>query len=383
MTINYYARVENPFGEHIKTFRTYIDPTDGGGAGLDYILNVGKPSSCLLTLPITEDLEIFQVDTRILPLRSIHGRAPYNDNSACYFVRKHTITDSWFRVSAKHAMDLIDRRAVAYEGGSAFADKPADFAGDMIKEYLRQNIGDQIDASREGDQTNADLVTPGYLTIEADKGDGQSNPKTSERGSLLGVIDKIADNSTQQDTYMSFGMIYGGDKTFTFITKEGQWGADKREGTRGQVILDPEKGNLGNWKLEIDRSDEVTVAIAGGRGQNETRIIQVAIDTARMNASPFNRIERYFDAPSADTEAAVLAAAEAALASRAPKVTFEADYIETNTTTRGIHFDLGDLVTCRVRVGRVVYQFDVRLDTIYVSVRSSGQRSRIQLSNNL
>lgn len=383
MTIKYFARIEDPFGQHIRTYRDFTDPSDGGGAGLDYILNVGKPSSCLLTLPITEDPNIFRTDTRILPMRSIHGRTPYNDNSSCYFVRKHVITEDWFRLSAKHAVDLIDRRAVTYPGGSAFADKPADFAGDMIKEYLRQNIGNQIDPSREGDQTNADLVTPGYFVIESDKADGEVNPKTSERGSLLGVIQKIADNSTQGGTYMSFGVLYGQDKKFNFITKSGYWGSDKRQGTKGQVILDPDKGNLGSWKLEIDRTDEVTVAVAGGRGQNDERIIQVAVDTERMKASPFNRIERYFDAPSADTEAAVLAAAEAALAANAPKVTFEADFIETNTATRGIHFDLGDLVTCRVRVGRITYQFDVRLDTIYVSVRNVGQRSRIQLSNNL
>lgn len=382
MTIEYQARLEDTIGRHLYTFENFVDPTDGGGAGLDYVLNVGKPAALLLTVPGSTNPDLFQIDNRILPMRSIHGRNFYNDNQSCYLIRKRYFTDSWMRITAYHANELLDRRGVLYNTGSAFANKAAAVAGNQIKAYVRENIGASISAAdRDGVETLADLVTAGYLTIEANKGDGVSNVKTSDRGSLLGVIQDIADNSTQDGTYMSFSMLYGSDKTFFFVTRAGQWGQDKRAGMPSQVILSPERGNLENWSYEEDYSNEVTFAVAGGRGQNDERIIQTAFDSTRASISPFNRRERYFDAPGADATADVLVAAKAALRAGKPKISFTGDLIETPDATRGIHFDLGDIVTARVTVIRRPIQFDCRLDTIYVSIRGGSQKSRVDLTS--
>lgn len=382
MSIRYQARLEDSFGHHLRTFTNFVDPTDGGGAGLDYILNVGSDSSCLLTVPAYVSVDLFLEDYRILPMRSIHGGPFYNDNQSCFFVRKQTLTRDWSRFSARHANELIDRRAVAYASNSTYSKKTAAAAGNQIKAYLRENMGASVNTTdRDGDDTGADLVTPGYLRIETDKGDGASVSKTTDRGSLLGVVQDIANDSTNAGTYIGFGILYEADKTFSFVTRSGQWGSDKRAGQPGQVILSPERGNMGEWRLEADYTNEVTVAIAGGRGQNDERIIVSEIDSTRLKKSPFNRRERYYDATNADTTALVQAVARARLREGEPKITLTCDLVETPGTTRGVHFDLGDLVTASVKVRDQRLQFDFRLDTIYVSVRNGQQNSRVVLTS--
>ncbi len=373
--------MEDPFGNHIKTFSNFVDPTDGGGAGLDYVLNVGKASSFLITVPPTEDLDIFQKDCRFRPYRSIHGRSSYNDNEACYLLRRKTITDSWYRFSGMHINGLLGRRIIAYDSDTAFAQK-TDNVGDLIKQFARENLGASIDASRDTAATSANWVTPGYLTIEPDKGDGTSITRQTARGDMLGVMQDIADDSTTGGTYMSFGIIGGlNGAAFNLVTRAGQWGIDKRAGQPNQVILSPERGNIENWKIEIDYSEEATVIIAGGYGASNTRIIQTALDTTRINESPFGHNEKFVDAPNSPSAAAVLSYAQSALRQYEHKITFEADLIETASATRGIHFDLGDIVTARVKVQGQSMQFDCRLDTIYVSVHAGEQRTRVQLTS--
>lgn len=383
MTIEYQARVEDIFGNHVKTFRNFIEPSDGGGAGLDYVLNVGKPAALLLTLPITEDPNLIPIDARVIPQRAVHGRAYATDNDSCYLVRKKVLTADWYRFTAYHANELLDRRSIAYMTGSSFALKTG-LAGDVIKEFARENIGNSINGlQRDTAQAETDLVGQGLLAIENDLGDGATITKASDRGSLLRNMQGVADSSITNGTYMSFGMIYNNDKTWNLVTKAMQWGSDRRSGVPGAVVLSPQRGNLGSWRLTLDYSNEVTVAIAGGRGQNDEKIIAVAVDTARVGISPFGVRERFYDAPGADTQAAVQAVADEYLRQGEPKITFEADLIEGPKATRGVDYDLGDMITTRVVVKGRPFEFDCRLDTIYVSVRHGEQRSRVQLVNPL
>ncbi len=379
MTIDFQARLEDPLGNHLHTFSNFVDPPDGGGAGLDYVLNVGKPGALLLTVPSTIDLDLFQYDGRICPYRSIHGRGFANDNQACYFIRKRYITSDWYRITAYHANSLLERRIVAYDAGSAFADKGPQAAGDMIRAYVDENMGPSIAGSRDW-ITGADIVSSGLLVIEANKGDGASVSKSTSRGKMLDSMNQIADDSTTAGTYLAFNIIYGSDKIFYLITKQDQWGIDRRAGSAGQLILSPQRGNVGKWVIEEDRSDEVTVAIAGGRGQNDNRFVGTASDT-RDNVSPFRYIERYFDAPNTQTQASVDAVASAFLRAYAPKVTFQSELVETPSATRGIHFDLGDIITAEAIVQRQPLRFDCRLDIIYMSVSNGHQHTRVILTS--
>ena len=381
MAILYQARLEDPLGNHLATFENFVDPTDGGGAGLDYILNVGKPSVLLLTVPSTTDLDLFHYDGRITPYRSIHGRGFYNDNAACYLIRKRRLTDRWFRFTAYHANSLFDRRVVAYDSGTTFANKTAVAAGNQIKAFARENLGSSVDASRD-QVTGADLVTPGYLVIDANNGDGASVAKYTSRGRMNASMNDIADDSTTGGTYLGFNILYGTDKKFYLTTRPNQWGLDKRAGNADQVIFSAQRGNIANWYIDEDRSEEVTVSIAGGRGQNDERVIATAVDL-RDNISPFRYMERYFDAPSADDAASVQAVANANLRQYQPKITFQADLVEAPNATRGIHYDWGDIVTAEAFVQGQSFRYDCRIDLIYVSVRKGSQRSRVSLESPL
>lgn len=378
MSIEYSCIFEDPQGNKIDTFSNFVDPPDGGGASLDYVLNVGKESAFLITLPAKfTDLSLFQVDCRFRPMRSIHGRKPYNDNQACYLLRKKALTNSWYRFSGRHVNGILARRIIAYNSGSSFTLK-TDNVGDLIKQFARENIGSSITADRDISDSSADLVTSGYLTIDPDSGDGVSITRETARGNMIGVLQDIADDSTQSGIYMSFGVVGGVGKTpFNLITRHDAWGSDLSE----TLVLSPDKGNIENWKIEIDHSEEATVIIAAGNGQGDERIIQVATDVARIGSSPFGHIEQMIDAPNCDTAAKVLSYAQSALRQYEPRISFEADLIETPRSTRGIDYDLGDIVTARVRIQDSVLEFQCRIDTIYVSVRRGEQRSRVQLTS--
>ena len=60
-----------------------------------------------------------------------------------------------------------------------------------------------------------------------------------------------------------------------------------------------------------------------------------------------------------------------------PSITFTGDLIETPALTRGIQFDLGDMLTAEDP--QTNQQYDVRLDVITESMDSSGRKSQIKL----
>ena len=92
--------------------------------------------------------------------------------------------------------------------------------------------------------------------------------------------------------------------------------------------------------------------------------------------SPFARIERFVDMSNVDTDSALADEADAALEAARPTIVFTGDLIETPATTRGVQFDLGDIVTAEDP--RTRQQFDVRLDVIHETI-GGGQR-RVQVA---
>ena len=165
------------------------------------------------------------------------------------------------------------------------------------------------------------------------------------------------------------------ESTLELRTYAGQRGVDHRVGTSQPVILSRERGNLSNAVLTIDRSQEATVVIAGGKGQEDQRVIAVASDATRMADSPFNVIETFVENSNTDDPATLTATAQAKLRASAPQITLVADVMETAGATRGIHYDLGDLVTVAHR-GK---QYDARLDVIGVTLGPEGAQEKLQI----
>jgi hypothetical protein len=152
-------------------------------------------------------------------------------------------------------------------------------------------------------------------------------------------------------------------------------GVDHTASSGDPIILSPEMGSLANCRLVIDRSQEVTFAVAGGSGEQSKRLIRTAFDATRIVESPFNRIEAFGDYANVSDGAALQDIADAMVRAGRPLIEFTADVVETDGATRGIHYDLGDMVTASFRG----VQYDCRLDVVEVAAGGGGQFSRAKL----
>lgn len=362
------CRIADPFGEHKIEVANY--------SKLHYVLNCspGAVGVLELDLPATFDTSLLRRDGRIGVWNSIAGRPPSLDNGAIYLMETFEYTRHVTKVRAYHATGLMDRRIVAYDAGTTYSSKSAAAADNQIKSFASQQMGSGIvGADRDGVETQADISA--YLSIQANLGLGAAVAKAAARRRLIEVARELAEASTTAGTYLTFEIHAPTESTLELRTYATQRGGDRRAGTASPVILSESRGNLENATLLVDYHDECTFAIAGGSGEKSERLIATTMDATRAATSPFGRIERFFDMSNVDDLTQLQDDADAGVRSGRPVVLFTGDLVETPATTRGIHFDLGDMLTAE-HVGQ---QFDVRLDMLHITIDAGGRRTQCGL----
>lgn len=374
MSTQYAAHIWSPDGSRkLAVVTNFADAPDAGGAALDYALNVGQVGALSLTLPATFDDTLLPLDARIGVWRSINGRAPQLDGQAVYLVRGWVYTDTSVTAIALHANHLWRRRIVAYDAGSSYTSKAAAPAGNLIKTYTAEQMLSGVTADRDLSSAGVDISA--YLTRQADIGDGASLVTQVTRKHLFDVVRELCDASTAAGSYLTAEIVAPSPGTLQARTYAGQRGRDHRAGSGQPIVLSPETGTLERCRLTIDRQDEVTAVICGGQGEQASRLIRTAVDTVRAAESPLNWIELFGDYSGISDGDALQDVADALLRAGRPRITLEADLIETDRMTRGLQYDLGDLVTASFR-GRT---FDARLDVVGVTLSGGKQQSRVQL----
>lgn len=375
MTTTYEARICDPFGNLLKSVANFVDSPAGGGSALGYTLNVGNVGALRLTLPATFDDSLLLLDGRIGVWRSINGRTPVLDGETVFFIRTWEYTDDATTITAYSANHLRTRRIIDYFAGSSYSSKttPAR-AGDLIKTFVSENmLAGIVGADRQGAETQADISA--YLSNQANLADGELLAMQCAWRNLDDVIRELSDASTYAGTYMVSDIVAVSEQLLQLRTYATVRGVDHRASSAAPVILSPESGSLANCRLVIDRSEEVTFAIAAGQGEQEQRLVATALDTARMGESPFNRIEQFGDYSNISDAGALQDVADAMVRAGQPRIEFTADVVETDGATRGIHYDLGDMVTAGFRRA----QYDCRLDVIEVAVGGGAQISRAKI----
>lgn len=368
------VRIADSFGVHLAEVATYGTPNDEGQAtaALDYVLNCtpGGIGVLEMTLPLSFDTSLLLEDGRMSVWRSINGSPPYHDNGAIYLIRYIDYGPTSTFVRGYHATSLLDRRIIAYAAGSSYTSKGPDFADDLIKEYTNQNmLGGIVSADRDGVETYADVSA--YLSKQADLGLGATLSKSAARRRLLDVAIDLATASNTAGTYLTFEIIAPTESTLELRTYATVRGTDRRAGTGNEVILSRQRGNLTNDHLVIDYTESASFIIAGGQGEETNRIIGTVIDTTRAAASAFGRVERFRDAANVSTQAAVDDEADSQLRMSRPVILVTGELVETPALTRGIDYDLGDMVTAEhPQSGQ---QYDFRIDVIHERITAEGR----------
>jgi len=366
-------RFGDPFGVPLVECATYGTP---GGAGtatvpLDVTLNCSPGAIGVLetTLPNSFNTQFLIEDGRIGVWRSINGAPPYLDNGAIYQIRYLDYGPTSIFVRAYHATNLLDRRIIAYAAGSTYTTKTAAAADNQIKTFVNENmLAGIVGADRDGVETYADVSA--YLTKQVNLGLGASIAKSAARRNLLDVCTDLAQASTTAGVYLTFEVFAPTESTLELRTYATQRGIDRRVGTASPVVLSEARGNLIDAHLVIDYTEAANFIVAGGQGEEADRLIGTAFDATRASASPFGRIEKFRDATNVASQAAVDDEADSGLRASRPLILFTGELVETPALTRGIDFDLGDIVTAE----KNSLQFDVRLDLIRERIDESGRR---------
>lgn len=359
-------RLADSFGQHLIEIANY--------ASYDYVLNCapGGIGVLELELPTSFNTTLLKEDGRIGAWRSIDGRPPYLDNGAIYFIRHIDYGPTSIKVRAYHATSLLDRRIIAYDAGTTYTSKAATFADNLIKTFVNENmLAGIVGADRDGVETYADVSA--YLTKQANLSLGASIAKAATRRRLLDVAVDLANASTTAGTYLTFEIIAPTESTLELRTYTTQRGVDRRASTANPVILSTLRGNLENAHLVTDYTEAASFVIAGGQGEESLRLIGTAFDSVRAGVSPFGRIERFRDASNVSVQASIDDEADSQLRGARPVIYFSGDLIETPGLTRGIDFDLGDMVTAEHP--QSAQQYDVRIDMIRETGSSGGRKA--------
>lgn len=377
MTIDYEIRLADSFGQHLQTFKNF---GNNESTALDYVINVGKPGALNLVFPrgvVNESL--FKVDGRIGVWRSIHGRPASLDGESVYLIRKWSTSRDYFRVTAYHANSLLKRRFVLYDKSTIYSDKSAGTPGDdLIKEIWSENFGPGIVPSDRDGTTGCDTRTDisDVVSQEIDLSEGVASYIQAGRRQVDSVVEEICNNASSLDSYITAEIVSVGTD-LQLKTYVSQRGVDRRFGTSGQVIFSEDTGTLEDVELVIDRSEEVTVVCAAGAGDDDLRVTAVACDTDRIGDSAFNRIEMVIEESNIDDTDQLQSLAEAELQKHRPVILLTGTIAETGRYIRGMHYDVGDLVT-------VVFdgqKYDCRIDMCRVYIGHLSQKEQLLLRN--
>jgi hypothetical protein len=234
-------------------------------------------------------------------------------------------------VTCPGLMSLLSWRIVAYYAGTADKSKfTSDPAETVMNTLVKYNA--TADATVVNGRLRAGAITG--LTVETNGAAGTTVDWFCEYDNLLETLQKLA-------------LIAGGDfdvvKTsatawqWRFYT--GQLGTDRT----ASVFFGLERGNMANPTWRDIRTDEKTVCIVGGQGEESSRT--TAIRTGTNYHVDNNNIEMFQNATDVDTTAGLNSRGDAALDERQAQQQFEFDVIQTPASQYGTHYTLGDLIT--------------------------------------
>jgi hypothetical protein len=315
-------------------------------------------------------------DNRIQLMRRVGAGTFYVYTDTQWFIRdaRKVLTGDGKRITVIKALcanNLLTRRIVAYDSGSAQADK-SDQADDLIKAVVRENLGSLA--------TDPLRSISSYLTVQADSGSAPTISKAFSRRNLLDIFREVALSSYKNGTYLAYDIVVNSPTVLDFRTYIGQRGIDHRwPASNNALLFGPEHGNLTNIVRGYDHTQEVTYAYSGGQGIGTARVIGAASDTIRIAQSPFGRIEKFTDSRMTIDPTILADEADFLVKSGIPINSFIATIVDTPATTYGLHYNFGDYITA-VFEGESI---DARIDMVRVTFRDGKEVINAQIKGNI
>jgi hypothetical protein len=424
MAINYEVRLYTPDGQFVASITDLID---SDGSGLEYVLRsdggIGALKFTVPTGTLDKYLNWQNVDYKIGVWRSINGAPYYLDNDAMFFIRGFQYFPTYTTVTAYHALELFTRRLNAYRketfnnfgpqqlswGGRAVETESfrVTYAGNLMKGIVRQNYsyeyaqadrfgifdtaqrwnrklsGKALGSGANKTSWNVDLQIQNldmsdYIEIEPEKNDGIDTAGIDCNGGvvykLLQQLQSLSlqgdEEDNRQPIYITFDLKSINERKFIFRTYQNLYGKNRGN---GNFIFSMSRGNLAEPSMTVDRAEESTVMYSMDKDEN----IKAAVNRRRLNDSPFNLREalsqpqikeNYYTNPKSvgNVTSVQLLRNDAFLELRkkTARVKIEGTALPTPDSIRGIHWDVGDIVTLEFRG----YRDDYRITAVQVNI---------------
>lgn len=364
MNTQYACYLCDPFGVRLSDASTMLE--------LAYSRVVNEVSTLTLTLPGTFDTRMIRIpDGRIELWRNVGGGLYLETGTTWLIKRMRQTIDraglKTLKIEADTPLCLLREpgRFVNYAAASAQALYAATPADDGIKQIARENIG----SSASGSRNISSLVS-----VAANLSAGSSIAKGFAWRDCLKTMQEFAQASTAAGTYVAFDIVAPTPDTLEFRTYTQQRGVDHRfPNGLNPVLLSPEMGNLGETTLTTDYRNEVTYALAGGRGEQSARLTASAQDTTRQGVSPFGYREQFVDATQYTTTTGLSSEAAGVVREGRPRTIFTGRLLDTLDTQYGVHWAWGDFVTAQA-FGQL---YDCRIEAVTVTVRPGADAESV------
>ena len=345
-----------------------------------------------VTLPETVDKDMFQLDGRVEIWRKGDSGLPLRIEQIGFIRRFFYKTDeggvTFYRFSGPDLNDLLARRIIypfhnAGGGVAGWTDSYTDYADNLMRHWVRDNLG----ASNDMSPTGRDIVTSNTagitFSIEADPATALANAAgtMTQTVALLNLLAGLQQIHKASKTYVAggstaavpvyFDIVPDDYNVWTFKCFANRIGNDHSSDSGQPVMVSRDFGNLATPSADLDRNDETTAAYVQ-YGERSYRGVETASDTARTGESPFNRREV------AGTETEILpAAVKAAETMNHAKASrrFTGNMVNTDGCAYGVHWGFGDAVT----VSYLGEQYDARVQSLQCKVTRDAETIDVTL----
>lgn len=361
-------------------------------ASFSYTRAVSQLGTCLIGMPFRPFAEkfnpYFRPDWRIEIWRSpaygvqMRREDVFMLRKPNVYIRQDNVEMLTF--NGRNGIDLLNRRSVIQRGGTSWAAK-TDFADDMMKEIVREQMlyGSALDEDGVVDNTRAWPQTE--FTVQADLGMGPSLTRQFADRKVFDILKELKESTQQLNVDSSSNRkiyfdvvpiaVSGAASTsplgWEFRTYADLYGTDRTSGIEFSV----ENENLKTPKYSISHLEEVNSVFIRGNGNGLSQIVSSVEDTDRAILSRWNRIEGVISASNEPDSAGLDDRGRAELYKNKPKEELEAVFLnspggeDTPQSLYGVDWDLGDLV----RVSFSGKRFNAEIHIVYVSVDENGK----------
>lgn len=228
-------------------------------------------------------------------------------------------------------MDLLRRSVVAYPAATSnrntFASEPAET---ILKSLVKYNA---TSSGTTGDGRKRNVTTVG-VSLQADGGGGNIIDYNCAWQNLLSSLQEVASIGGGD-----FDLIKTDARAWEFRWYSGQRGTDRSN----QITFALQYGNMATPSLTRDHSEEKTIAIVGGLGEETDRT--VVVRTGANYDAEENAVETFVDARQLTATDSLNARGDQELDTRRQRNELVFDVLQVPSTLYGKHYFLGDLVT--------------------------------------